>query len=105
VISNISAAVLGICKELAQRDTSIKCVPALDMILKIATELMSSPNPQVRRAMGEALGILCKIEGDAFMQRFVTRILYASLVIYFPLGLKASHPPHHMVGFTIVCTR
>ena len=107
VIWNVSAALLGLCREMLRRTTSGAgaalaspgAVPASsdgednsevaagtsgtggagsgtalaaessEVALALSAELMAWPAPDVRRAVAESLGLLCRLEPDEFTDR------------------------------------
>jgi len=65
IVTNIATALLAITRDLAERDAGgLQCAAASDTLLTIASELMSVTNPMVRRAVGEMVGLLVRVEDD-----------------------------------------
>ena len=73
IVTNAATALLAVARDLAERENQggIRSAPALELLLTIAQELMSTPNPLVRRAVGELLGLLVRVESadDQFLAR------------------------------------
>lgn len=108
LVTNIITVLLAICRELNKRKAlshrregnqstaGLNSQKASGYILEICVDLIGWPTPHVRRAVGESLGILASIEGDAFTAR-VFKIIQKYL--------EAANPPLVKAGaaFSLGC--
>jgi hypothetical protein len=73
---NISAALLGVARELNDRPFTTRLAGAntLQLLLQAGLELISLPTIRARRAGGELLGEMARLEGEAFSQALFTSL-------------------------------
>jgi hypothetical protein len=73
---NWAAAILAVCREVYRRDIPLGGginSAVRDGLLRVcATLLLGSATPSVRRACGEILGILCRVECELFVNSAIT---------------------------------
>lgn len=69
VISNIIAAVLGVCRALCARGLRLESEKAAEALLAVCMELLDWPVSHVRRAAGECLGLLALLEGEVMVAK------------------------------------
>jgi hypothetical protein len=74
IMTNIAAALLGIAFELVVQRKGWEDVKTAEAFLEIGQQLLSCASPEVRRAAGEALGLVAKMSDDAFTARLMNTI-------------------------------
>jgi hypothetical protein len=73
---NWASALLAVCREAYRLDVPLgegTNTAVRDGVLRVcATLLLDAPSASARRACGESLGILCRVEGEAFVNSVIT---------------------------------